>query len=85
VNLELSPAIGTRPSNRIANWFIAPLQFLIGIVHFLLIFLKAKYISLKTASSFGNNERFFVTFTCEGVLYLNLLSFSRSKNQAEHW
>jgi hypothetical protein len=45
-----------------ANWLIAPLQFLIGIVHLRLIFLKARYISLNTASSFGNNERFFDTF-----------------------
>jgi hypothetical protein len=41
---------------------IAPLQFLIGIVHFLLMFLSARYISLKTASSFGNKERFLVIF-----------------------
>ena len=40
----------------------APLQFLIGIVHLLLIFLNARYSSLKTASSFGNSDRFFVTF-----------------------
>jgi hypothetical protein len=45
-----------------ANWFIAPLQFLIGIVHRWLMFLSARYISLKTASSFGNSGRFFVTF-----------------------
>ena len=45
-----------------ANWFIAPLQFLMGIVRRLLMFLSAKYISLKTASSFGNSERFFVIF-----------------------
>jgi NAD dependent epimerase/dehydratase family enzyme len=37
-----------------ANWFIAPLQSAIGIVHRLLIFLKAKYGILKTASSEGN-------------------------------
>jgi len=34
---------------------------LIGKVHRLLIFFNAKYISLKTASSFGNNEPFFAT------------------------
>ena len=44
-----------------ANWLSAPLQFFIGIVHLLLIFLSARYISLKTASSFGNSDRFFVT------------------------
>ena len=58
---ELRLPIGPRPSNRMANWFVAPLQFLIGIVYRLLIFLNAKYINLKTASSFGNSERFFVT------------------------
>ena len=34
----------------------------IGIVHRLLMFLSARYISLKTASSFGNSERFFGNF-----------------------
>ena len=34
---------------------MAPLQFLIGIVHLWLIFFNPRYISLKTASSFGNN------------------------------
>ncbi len=45
-----------------ANWFIAPLQSAIGIVHRLLIFLKAKYRILKTASSEGNIARFLITF-----------------------
>ncbi len=56
------PPIGILPSNKMADWFIAPLQFLIGIVHRWLIFFNAKYISLKTASSLGNKERFFDTF-----------------------
>ena len=45
-----------------ANWLSAPLQFGMGIVHLLLMLRKARYSSLKTASSFGNNERFFATF-----------------------
>ncbi len=45
-----------------ANWFIAALQFGIGIVHRLLIFLNARYINLKTASSFGNKARFLLIF-----------------------
>ena len=56
------PPIGTRPLKRMANWFIAPLQFLISIVHRLLMLRKARYRSLKTASSFGNIARFFDTF-----------------------
>jgi CRP-like cAMP-binding protein len=43
-----------------ANWFIAPLQFGIGIVHRLVIFLNARYISLYTASAFGNSEAGFI-------------------------
>jgi hypothetical protein len=58
----MSPATGNRPSTRIANWFVAPLQFLIGIVYLRLIFFDPRYVSLKTASSFGNSERFFVSF-----------------------
>ena len=58
----MSPPIGTRPSNRIANWLSAPLQFGIGNVHLRLMLRKAKYISLNTASSFGNSARFLLTF-----------------------
>jgi hypothetical protein len=36
-------------------------QFLIGIVHRLLMLCKAKYINLKTASSDGNNDWFLLT------------------------
>lgn len=45
-----------------ANWLSAPLQFGIGIVHRLLMLRKARYSSLKTASSDGKSDRFFDTF-----------------------
>jgi hypothetical protein len=45
-----------------ANWFRAPLLFCIGIVHRFEMLHKARYISLKTASSFGNSARFLLTF-----------------------
>jgi hypothetical protein len=35
---------------------------MIGIVHLRLMFFNARYISLKTASSFWNSARFFETF-----------------------
>ena len=52
------PPMGTRPSNKIANWFMALLHSRIGILHFVLMFRKPKYSSLKTASSLGNSARF---------------------------
>jgi hypothetical protein len=66
--------IGTLPSKRIANCFSAALQFLIGIVHRWLMFLNARYISSKTASSFGNSDRFFVTF--RNVMFKDSIVFA---------
>jgi hypothetical protein len=45
-----------------ANWLSAIPQSRIGIVHFSGAFRIAKYNILNIASSFGNAERFFVTF-----------------------
>lgn len=46
----------------IANIWSARGQSLIGIVHFFAMLRKARYKSLKTASSFGNSERFLMIF-----------------------
>ena len=53
------------PSKRIENWWMAKLQFLIGIVHFYVIFLNAIYSNLIAASSFGKLFLVLVTFLRE--------------------
>ena len=44
-----------------ANWFKTCPQFFMGIVHFLLALLIARYMILKIDSSSGKAERFLVT------------------------
>lgn len=58
----MNPPVGARPSKGMANWLIAPLRFLIGVVRRSLMLRNARHISLNTTSSFGNSDRFFVTF-----------------------
>ena len=57
--------MGILPSNIIAKRFIANAQSLIGKFHFPLMLRSAIYISFTTASSFGNEARFFITFRSE--------------------
>ncbi len=67
----MSQPIGTLPSNKIANWFIAPLQFGISIVHLWLKWRKAKYSNLNTASSEGEQRAILRDLPQRRVQWLN--------------
>jgi len=86
--LWLKLPLGSRFSKMIANWFIAPLQFCIGIVHRLLIFRKARYSILKTASSDGNIARFLMTFRNvifkDSIVLVVLDGFPDFRSEREH-